>query len=129
MLAEVSAPTVSRFEAGEKDIQLSSAFRILRILGMLDERTLAFPNPRERYDGRRDVVVFWGLDGEREVECGVTWEALEDHFQARRDPLQAFVAHERDIEREARRKYLAGRIEDDGAVLIRSADLLPRQRA
>lgn len=43
-LANVSTPTVSRFEAGEKDIQLSSILSILGILGMTDKLDLAFQN-------------------------------------------------------------------------------------
>ena len=39
-LAGVSTPTVSHFESGQKDLQLSTITSILGVLGMLDERTL-----------------------------------------------------------------------------------------
>ena len=34
-IADVSQPTISRFELRRKDIQLSSAFKILETLGLL----------------------------------------------------------------------------------------------
>ncbi len=46
MLAEVSTPTISRFESGEWHIELSSALNILKVLGMLDQRMLIFPEPK-----------------------------------------------------------------------------------
>ncbi len=36
-IADVSQPTVSRFELRRKDIQLSSAFKILETLGLLSK--------------------------------------------------------------------------------------------
>ena len=54
-LANVSAPTISRFEQNAKDIQLSSALAILDVLGMTDKRTLVFtdtPTPAFA-DGQR----------------------------------------------------------------------------
>jgi hypothetical protein len=44
LLAEVSTPTISRFEQNAKDIQLYSVLQILDALGMTDKRTLAFPD-------------------------------------------------------------------------------------
>ena len=41
-LADVSTPTVSRFEQAEKDLQLSSMLAILDVLGMTDKRALVF---------------------------------------------------------------------------------------
>jgi len=35
-LVGISTPTISRFEKGEKDIQISTALRILTVLGMTD---------------------------------------------------------------------------------------------
>jgi predicted transcriptional regulator len=37
VIAEVSQPTLSRFELGKQDIQLSSALKILEALGMVKE--------------------------------------------------------------------------------------------
>ena len=36
-IAEVSQPTVSRFERQERDIQLSSAIKILDVLGLIEK--------------------------------------------------------------------------------------------
>ena len=44
-LAGVSTPTISHFEGGERDIQLSTVTNILGVLGMLDERVLVFRMP------------------------------------------------------------------------------------
>ena len=52
-LANVSTPTVSRFEQAAKDVQLSSALAILDVLGMTDKRTLAFPDKEYSYDIER----------------------------------------------------------------------------
>jgi hypothetical protein len=49
---------------------------------------------------------------------------LDDHFHAdNKDKLGAFRANRETIEREARRKYVEGRMERDGSVLIRTGDL------
>jgi transcriptional regulator with XRE-family HTH domain len=123
-LAGVSTPTVSRFERGEKDLQLSSITRILGVLGMVDERVLVFPDTRTSFDQLRDVVLFHGQDGDKEIRCAISREALADHFGGNeQDPSKTFRANRARIEHEARRKYLAGKTEPDGAVLIRTADL------
>jgi transcriptional regulator with XRE-family HTH domain len=127
ILAEVSTPTVSRFEAGDRDVQLSSALKILGVLGLLDERLLSFLEPRERFDFDRDLIVFWGKDGEQDIRCAITLEALSDWFRltgARREAEQAFARHRAAIEQRARRKYLADEREPDGLVLIRAADVV-----
>jgi transcriptional regulator with XRE-family HTH domain len=123
-LAGVSTPTVSRFENGEKDIQLSSITSILGVLGMIDERTLVFEEKPARYDSVRDVAVFEGKDGDRTIRCAISRETLEDHFEGdNKDPLKVFRANRERIEHEARRKYLDGRLESDGSILIRTVDL------
>jgi hypothetical protein len=87
-------------------------------------RDLSFPAPEERYVFDRGVVVFWGQDGEKRVECAISREALNDHFHGdNRDKLEVFKANREAIEREARGKYLAGRTEPHGSVLIRTTDL------
>jgi Protein of unknown function (DUF1488) len=113
---------VSRFESGERDIQLSSATNILGVLGMLDERVLVFPRIDARANGER--VIFTGKDGGKAVDCAISREALEDHFGGdNKDMLRVFKANRERIEHEARRKYVTGRIEPDGSVLIRTNDL------
>lgn len=123
-LAEVSTPTISRFENGEKDIQLSSALSILGVLGLLDTRALNFPDPEPRYDSINEAVRFWGHDGTRRILCAITRDALDDHYKPeRKDKLKTFEANRAAIEQEARRKFLAGAVESDSSVMIRTNDL------
>jgi Fic family protein len=85
---------------------------------------LTFPAPDARYALDREVVVFWGQDGETRIRCEVNEEALDDHFEGhRKDELKAFLAHQRAIEEIARRNYMAGRLERDGSVLIHTNEL------
>lgn len=124
-LAKVSAPTVSRFEQAEKDLQLSSVLAILAVVGMTDTRTLTFPDAESRYESSHGVVVFWGQDGTDRVVCRVSREALDDHFadHDRIRPEAAFKKYRAAIEALARRKYLLGWREPDGSVLIRTGDV------
>jgi len=122
-LAKVSTPTVSRFEQSEKDIQLSSALAILDVLGMTDKRTLVFGDSDAKAEA--EGVTFFGQDGKTRVRCRVSREALDDHFSDgdRLRPEAAFKKHRTEIEALARRKYVLGRREPDGSVLIRTLDL------
>jgi transcriptional regulator with XRE-family HTH domain len=123
-LASVSTPTISRFESGEKDIQLSSVTSILAVLGMLDERTLIFAHTNARYDPMRGTVLFDGKDGDKVISCAISREALDDHYNGDdKDKLKVFNANRESIEHEARRKYLAENMEADGSILIRTGDL------
>jgi Fic family protein len=89
-----------------------------------ENKELVFPAPEERYDSNRDVVVFWGLDRNQRIQCVISEEALDDHFDGdNRNKLAIFRANRQAIEEIARRKYLSGRIEPDGTVLIRTADI------
>ncbi|MBI4208976.1 MAG: DUF1488 family protein [Deltaproteobacteria bacterium] len=124
MLAGVSTPTISRFESGEKDVQLSSIVNILTVLGMVDQRHLLFPEPKERCDFDREVVLFNGKDRDKAVQCAISQEALEDHWGGNdKDPLRIFVTNRERIEHEARRKYFVNHLEADGSILIRTTDL------
>ncbi len=83
-----------------------------------------FSAPRKEYVFDREVVVFWGQDGEKRVRCEISREALDDHFGGDgKDKVEVFRINRRAIEDEARRKYLEGRTEPDGSVLIRTVDL------
>jgi transcriptional regulator with XRE-family HTH domain len=128
LIAKVSTPTISRFESGEQDIQLSSIITILSVLGLIDKRTLTFPTPKQKYNFERAVVVFWGYtDGHQEIRCAISLEALQDHFDNNShddNALHIFNKHQKAIEHEARRKYLANQFEPDGSILIKSNDLL-----
>lgn len=123
-LAGVSTPTISRFESGEADIQLSTVLAILGILGMTDKRMLVFPAPEEFYDRIHLVVGFTGEDGERVIHCAISMEALEDHFGGDfKNPLKSFIANRERIEHEARRKYITRKLEADGSVLVKTEDV------
>lgn len=124
-LANVSTPTISRFEQAEEDIQLSSVLPILEALGLTDKRTLGFVDEDYRY-GMAEGVTFWGQDGEKRVLCRISRAALDDHFSEhdRLRPDAAFRKYRRDIEALARRKYLLGQTELDGSILIRTGDLV-----
>ena len=124
-LANVSAPTISRFEQNAKDIQLSSALAILDVLGMTDKRTLVFTDTESSYDMGLGVT-FWGEDGKKRVRCRISREALSDHFSEndRLRPEAAFKKHRPAIEAIARKKYLQGQLGPDGTVLIATQDLL-----
>jgi transcriptional regulator with XRE-family HTH domain len=123
MLANVSTPTVSRFELAAKDVQLSSVLAILDVLGMTDKRTLSFDEGATR--DADDSVVFWGSDGETRLRFRISRKALDDHFSEgnRLRPDAAFKKHRRDIEGFARRKYFLDRREPDGSILIRTGEI------
>jgi hypothetical protein len=87
-------------------------------------RALEFPGPEERYIFDREVVVFWGQDGATRVRCEISQEALDDHFGGDgKEKVEVFRANRKAIEEIARRKYLAGRREADGSVLIRTGEV------
>ena len=126
-LAEVSTPTVSRFESGARNIELASALAILDALGLVERSPIDFPEKVESYDSDRDVVLFAAKAGESEITCAISGEALEDQFGAKgmsqRARLAAFRAHRPQIEDAARRKFIAGQKEPDGSILIQSSDV------
>ena len=69
-------------------------------------------------------MVIIGTDGDNENSCAINEEALEDHFEtAGKNPLKLFQTKRETIEHEARRKYLAGMLEADGSVLLKTADI------
>ena len=87
-------------------------------------KELVFTAPEERYDFNRDAVVFWGQDRTDRIRCVISEEALHDYFHGdRKNQIQVFRENREIIENLARQKYLSGRIETDGTVLIRTADI------
>jgi hypothetical protein len=73
---------------------------------------------------RRGVVVFWGIDRDKRIRCAISQEALDDHFHGdNTNKIAVFRENLAAIEEIARRKYLSGRVEPDGTVLIRTADI------
>jgi hypothetical protein len=79
----------------------------------------------EWYDHhRRKVVWFSAIVDEKRIDCGISMEALADHFSGfYDDPLPIFKAHRERIQEAATKLISRRRFEDDGTVLIRSADL------
>jgi Protein of unknown function (DUF1488)/Fic/DOC family len=89
-----------------------------------ENKELTFPVPEESYDTARDAVVFWGLDRDQRIRCIISEEALNDHFRGdNRNKLEVFRENRPAIEEIARHKYLSRRVELDGTVLIRTADI------
>ena len=85
---------------------------------------LEFPEPNEQWIFDRGVVVFWGQDLDTRVRCEISREALDDNFRGDgKDKVQVFRANRKAIEEFARKKYLAGQIEPDGSVLIRTLEM------
>jgi len=108
----------------EMDIHPFTTFIVRRVQWRLERHDLKFPAPKESFDFRRDVVLFYGRDGESWVRCAISREALDDHFAGDgKDKLKVFRANRQPIEEEVRRKYLAGDTELDGSILIHSDDL------
>jgi hypothetical protein len=90
----------------------------------MNELSIEFTND-EWYDHhRRKVVWFSAIVDEKCIDCGISIEALRDHFGAfYDDPLPAFKSHRARIQDVASRLITERRFEDDGTVIIRSADL------
>lgn len=123
LLANVSTPTISRFENGSKDIQLSSILNILNMLGMLDQRGLIFPETAN-VTVESGAVVFWGQAEGQSIRCAISTEALEDHFKSKnKNPLKIFLENKSLIEHEAVRKFLKNQFESDNFILIKTQDL------
>ncbi len=126
MLANVSTPTISRFENGNKDIQLSSILNILKMLGMLDQRSLIFPEvPNVQKDFNSGSIIFWGKnEAGQSIRCAISYEALEDHYESKsKDIKKIFLENHAAIEHEALRKYLNNQCEADNFIFIKTADL------
>jgi hypothetical protein len=108
----------------EMDIHPFATFIVHRVQWRLERHDLTFPAPQEIFVLERDIVFFYGQDGEAWLRCAISGEALDDHFQGGgKDKLEVFRANRQAIEQEVRRKYLAGDTEVDGSILIRSDDL------
>jgi fido (protein-threonine AMPylation protein) len=108
----------------EMDIHPFATFIVHRVQWHLERHDLTFPAPMESCVFGRDMVLFYGQDGEAVVRCAITNEALDDHFQGDgKDKLEVFRANRQAIEQEVRRQYIAGDTEVDGSILIHSGDL------
>jgi hypothetical protein len=108
----------------EMDIHPFTTFIVRRVQWHLERHDLTFAAPMESLVFGRDMVLFYGQDGEAVVRCAITREALDDHFQGDgKDKLEVFRANRQAIEQEVRRQYNAGDTEVDGSILIHSGDL------
>jgi len=81
--------------------------------------------PDEWYEHhRRNVVWFSAIDDEKVINCAISIDALTDHFGAYADdPLPAFRKHRQQIWDIAAMLIAERRFEDDGTIIVRSADL------
>jgi len=100
-----------------------------RVRWALEKHDLKFPDRAEKWDFDREVVLFFGQDGDSRVRCAISREALDDDFRGDdRDKVEVFRENRQVIEEGARRKYAAGDTVTDGSVLIHSGELA-KQRA
>ncbi|MFZ0662243.1 MAG: DUF1488 domain-containing protein [Acidobacteriaceae bacterium] len=89
-----------------------------------ENKELTFPDSEESYDTGRDVVVFGGSDRDQRIRCAISREALDDHFGGdNRNKVDVLRENRPAIEQIAQRKCLSGRVEPDGTVLIRTAEI------
>lgn len=88
---------------------------------------LTFNNPPARYDFSRDLVAFSGEALGKAVLCGISREALDDHFGTdgvgNDGRVQAFLKNRSKIEQMVRQKYLSSAIEEPDSVLLKTADI------
>src|SRR5216683_5630454 len=111
----------------DMDIKPFAEFIADRVQWRLERHDLTFPDPKESFVHERDIVLFYGHDGEAWVRCVITRAALDNHFHGEgKDKLEVFRANRQVIEEEVRRKYIAGDTEVDGSILIRLDDLPER---
>lgn len=117
---------MSRFESGDKNIQLASMLAILDVLGLVRKPSIQFAAKQGRYDRHRDAVLFLGRTNDGEVQCTIDGEALDMCFgsanRSQRARLAAFRKHRLDIQALARRKLDAGIREADGSIAVRTTD-------
>ncbi len=97
---------------------------------MLDNRNLTFSHEKKAqayYDATHRIFTFWGQDNGKKIRCAISEEALEDYYHKDERTLdEVFSKNHLAIEQEARRKYVANRLEkEDGSILITIRDLIP----
>ena len=107
-----------------RDLCLKVMGRNREILPGID---LIFSNSPVRYDTNRDVIKFSGEALGNSVDCEVSRETLEDHFDAdnleKAGRIETFRRHRSRIERLIRKKYLSSPIEEPGVVLLKTLDV------
>jgi Protein of unknown function (DUF1488) len=82
-------------------------------------------NANEWFDHhKRKVVWFTAIVDDKCIDCGISIEALRDHFGAYGDdPLPAFRRNRARIQDAAATLIMQRRFEDDGTVLVKTANL------
>jgi hypothetical protein len=115
---------VSRLTAGNRDLLLKVLGRKREAIPLMD---LTFDNPPLRYNAHRDIVEFVGDALGSPVECGVSREALADHFGANNlddtGRVEAVRKNRTEIERLLRKKYLSWPVDSSEAVLLKTVDV------
>jgi hypothetical protein len=80
--------------------------------------------PGETNDRQWWVVWLLAVIDGRQITCGISYQALRDHFRADlADPLPAFLTHRPDIERVMAQFIEQHQIEDDDPLVMRSQDV------
>jgi fido (protein-threonine AMPylation protein) len=112
----------------DMDIKPFTTLIAQRVRWALERHDLKFPEEKEKFDFDREVVLFFGQDGNSRVRCAISREALDDDFRGdNRDKVEVFRENRAAIEQRARQKYSAGDTETDGSVLIHSGELAKRR--
>ena len=107
-----------------RDVLLKTLNRTREIIPGID---LAFNSPSLRYDSSRDIVQFVGEALGSSVECGVSREALADHFGAdgldRNGRIDAVRKNRSQIEQLLRKKYLSSPVDGSEVLLLKTTDV------
>jgi Protein of unknown function (DUF1488) len=91
--------------SSDMDIKPFTTLIAQRLRWSLERHDLNVPAPEERFIFDREVVLFFGQDGETRVPCAISKEALDDDFDGdNRDPLDVFRENRQVIEQGARQK-------------------------
>jgi fido (protein-threonine AMPylation protein) len=111
----------------DMDIKPFTMLLAQRVRWVLEKHELKFPGQEEKFNFEREVVFFFGYDGDSRVRCAISREALDDDFRGDdRDKVEVFRENQAAIEQGVRQKYAVGDTETDGSVLIHSGELKPR---
>jgi len=111
----------------DMDIKPFTTLIAQRVRWVLEKHELKFPEQEEKFDFEREVVFFFGHDGDSRVRCAISREALDDDSRGDdRDKVEVFRENRAAIEQGVQQKYAVGDTETDGSVLIHSGELKPR---
>src|SRR5258708_20034502 len=106
------------------EIHPFTTFIVPRVQWRLERHDLKFPAPMESLVFGRDLVLFYGQDGEAVPRCGISGEAPDDHFHGDgKDKVEVFKANRQAIDQEVRRQHIPGATEDAGYLLTSPSSL------